>query len=92
MFSMKKPLRSAQRGQGMTEYIVIVALIAVAAIGVYIFFGQTVRQQTAGLALEVAGQSGALDVTHSDITATAANAEAQTKKGLASFDNNAAKQ
>ena len=48
-----------QRGQGMTEYIIIVALIAVAAIGVFQFFGSTVRNQAAGIAQEVAGQSGA---------------------------------
>ena len=42
-----------QRGQGMTEYIVVVALIAVAAIGIYTLFGQTLRNQTAGLALEI---------------------------------------
>jgi len=46
-----------QRGQGMTEYVIIVALIAVAAIGVYSLFGRTVRNQTAGLAQEVAGVS-----------------------------------
>ena len=48
-----------QLGQGMTEYIIIVALIAVAAIGVFQFFGSTVRNQAAGIAQEVAGQSGA---------------------------------
>jgi Flp pilus assembly pilin Flp len=47
-----------QRGQGMTEYIIIVALIAVAAIAVYQLFGATVRNQTAGIAMEVAGQNG----------------------------------
>jgi hypothetical protein len=31
--------RFSQRGQGMTEYIIIVALVAVAAITVYNFFG-----------------------------------------------------
>ena len=50
-------LKPSQRGQGMTEYIIIVALIAVAAIAVYQFFGQTIRSQTAGIAKEVAGQS-----------------------------------
>lgn len=49
--------RRLQFGQGMTEYIIVVALIAVAAIGVYQFFGQTVRSQTAGIAAEIAGQS-----------------------------------
>lgn len=46
-----------QRGQGMTEYIIIVAMIAVAAIAVYQYFGQTVRNQTAGMAQELAGQT-----------------------------------
>ena len=48
-----------QAGQGMTEYIIIVALIAVAAIGIYTLFGQTIRNQTAGLALEMSGQDAA---------------------------------
>ncbi|HJT23062.1 MAG TPA: Flp family type IVb pilin [bacterium] len=32
-----------QKGQGMTEYILIVALIAVAVIGVVKFFGTSVK-------------------------------------------------
>ena len=44
------------RGQGMTEYIGIVALIGVAAIGAYSFLGQSIRGATAGLALEIAGE------------------------------------
>ena len=46
---MKNPLlkcgrRSKQlRGQGMTEYIIIVALIAVACIGIVTLFGNNVR-------------------------------------------------
>jgi Flp pilus assembly pilin Flp len=43
------------RGQGMTEYIIIVALIAVAAIGVYSIFGKTVRNQTSGMAAALGG-------------------------------------
>ena len=50
--------RAKQRGQGMTEYIIIVALIAVAAIAVYQFFGNTVRNQTAAIANEIAGNDG----------------------------------
>ena len=46
-----------QRGQGMTEYIIIVALIAVGAIAVYQYFGQTVRNQTAAIATEIAGNT-----------------------------------
>ena len=39
-----------QLGQGMTEYIIIVALIAIAAIGSFQFFGQTARSQAAAAA------------------------------------------
>lgn len=47
-----------QAGQGMTEYIVMVAMIAVAAIAVYQYFGQTVRNQTAAIAQELSGKDG----------------------------------
>ncbi|HZH16678.1 MAG TPA: hypothetical protein VE057_20155 [Archangium sp.] len=33
-----------RRGQGMTEYIIIVALIAIAAIGVITLFGNNIRK------------------------------------------------
>ncbi len=36
--------RNARRGQGMTEYIIIVALIAIAAIGVVTVFGDNIRK------------------------------------------------
>lgn len=44
-----------QTGQGMTEYIIVVALIAIAAIGVYTAFGKTVRGQMAVTAQALAG-------------------------------------
>ena len=44
-------------GQGMTEYIIIVALIAIAAIGVYTAFGKTLRGQMAVTAQSLAGKS-----------------------------------
>lgn len=46
------------RGQGMTEYIIIVALIAIASIGVYSAFGNVVKGQTGAMAAELGGQSG----------------------------------
>ena len=46
-----------QRGQGMTEYIIIVALVAVAAIGVYGAFGDIVRGQTSVAAAALAGDA-----------------------------------
>lgn len=50
--------RKRQAGQGMTEYIVVVALVAVAAIAVYQYLGQVVRAQTAAMARELAGEDG----------------------------------
>lgn len=76
-----------QRGQGMTEYIVIVALIAVAAIAVYQFFGQTIRSQTAGIAQEVSGQSATTSITNSQTAANDAQDEGTTRKGLNAYQN-----
>lgn len=76
----------AQRGQGMTEYIVIVALVAVAAIGVYQFFGQTVRSQMAGIANEVAGQSAKTSIDAAKTAATGADGERKEKQ-LDSYEN-----
>lgn len=79
--------RGAQRGQGMTEYIVIVALIAVAAIAVYQFFGQTIRTQTSGIALEVSGQAADAAIQAAQESANSAIAEGNTKKGLDNYKN-----
>jgi Flp pilus assembly pilin Flp len=76
-----------QRGQGMTEYIIIVALIAVAAIAVYQFFGQTIRSQTAGIAKEVSGQSATADITNAQTAATSATQEGTRRKGLDAYTN-----
>lgn len=77
----------SQSGQGMTEYIVIVALIAVAAIAVYQFFGETVRSQTAGIALEVSGKSASAAISSAQSSADNAEAEGTTKKGLNAYTN-----
>ncbi len=87
---MKLSLRRQQRGQGMTEYIIIVALIAVAAIGTYQFFGQTIRNQTAGIAAEVSGQNAATQITNSQTAATNASTEGSTNRGLATYNTNTA--
>lgn len=47
--------RARQLGQGMTEYIIIVALIAISAIVVYNLFGSTVREQVGDMAAELGG-------------------------------------
>ena len=48
-----------QLGQGMTEYIIIVALVAIAAIGAYTFFGDAVKQTLGVVADELTGTDSA---------------------------------
>lgn len=40
---LARKIRSRAKGQGMTEYIIIVALVAIAAIGVVTLFGDNIR-------------------------------------------------
>lgn len=80
-----------QRGQGMTEYIIIVALIAIAAIAVYQYFGNTVRNQTAAIAQELSGNDGTAAKTAAQTSATTAATEANTKRNLDTYTGNAAK-
>jgi Flp pilus assembly pilin Flp len=54
--SSQKQLRKV-RGQGMTEYIIIIALIAIAAIGVITIFGDNIRKLFGGSAAALAGNS-----------------------------------
>jgi Flp pilus assembly pilin Flp len=75
-----------QRGQGMTEYIIIVALIAVAAIGVYSYFGSTVRNQTAAIANEVAGKNSTTEINAAGQAATSAAAAGAQTKGLSNYN------
>lgn len=76
-----------QHGQGMTEYIIIVALIAIAAIGVYSFFGQTVRQQTAGMAKELSGKKATTEIAGAQSAASSASTEGKAKKGMGDYSN-----
>jgi Flp pilus assembly pilin Flp len=80
-----------QLGQGMTEYIIIVALIAIAAIAVYQYFGSTVRNQTAAIAQELAGNDGTAAKDAAKDAAKAGADEAKTKHSLDSYTGNAAK-
>ena len=79
--------RIRQRGQGMTEYIIITALIAIAAIAAVSYFGQTARNQVAGMSHELSGKNAQADITAAQTSADSAQTEAQKKKGLATYDN-----
>ena len=80
--------RKKQKGQGMTEYIIIVALIALGAIAAFSFFGQSVRGQTAQMAEQVSGQNtNGAGVGTGDAQAASKNAdnEAAQKVDLNNF-------
>lgn len=79
--------RFKQVGQGMTEYIIIVALIAIAAIAVYSLFGSTVKNQVAGMAQELSGGSGETARGAAATAAGDAETKAGEKGGLDSYTN-----
>jgi len=50
-----RTLLRSQSGQGMSEYLIIVALIAIAAIGVVTVFGRDIRELFSGTTDSLAG-------------------------------------
>ncbi|MFC3338889.1 hypothetical protein [Paracandidimonas soli] len=85
---MKRRQWNRQSGQGMTEYVIVVALVAVAAIAVYQSFGQVIRGQTAAMAKELAGEDGSEYSRMAQGAAESAAAQAAAKS-LKSFTGNA---
>lgn len=75
-----------QLGQGMTEYIIIVALIAIAGIAAYGFFGDTLRSQTGAIATELAGQDGTAAKTQAATKAQSAVQDGATTKTLSNYE------
>jgi Tfp pilus assembly protein FimT len=83
---MHMKFRTRQRGQGMTEYIIVVALVAIAAIGVYTAFGKTVRGQMAVTAQALAGNSASQARTEANTGGQNATSQAQRTIQLDNFD------
>lgn len=77
-----------QSGQAMTEYIIVVALVAVAAIAVYQYFGQVLRSQTAAMARELAGEDGNAQIKQAQSAASKAASQVKARN-LKSFAGNA---
>lgn len=77
-----------QRGQGMSEYIIIVALIAVVSIGVFAAFGKTLRHQVAGIAAEMSGGDGTAQITAAKTAAADAATKAETKRTMGDYGGN----
>ena len=62
------------------------ALVAVAAIGIYTLFGQTLRNQTGGLALEMSGQDATPAIGNAQANASTASTNANQRKGLDNYN------
>lgn len=85
-FTRVNPFLRPPYGQGMTEYIVVVAVVAVAAIGVYSMLGQTIRNQTAGIAQEISGNDAGAALNAATSSASAARTQANVRKDLKNYN------
>ncbi|MCK9366894.1 MAG: pilus assembly protein [Metallibacterium scheffleri] len=88
-FQQRLSGRRLQRGQGMTEYIIIVALVAIAAIAVYSFFGKAVRGQMAAITSQLAGGAGTAGTGAAVVAQGKANIEATAQYNLKTYNTNA---
>jgi hypothetical protein len=77
---------SRQRGQGMSEYIIITALVAVAGIGLFAAFGDTLQSQMASMSMEMSGQSGSQDIQDAQSSAGTAQTRAAQADSLANYN------
>ncbi|MBA3987786.1 Flp family type IVb pilin [Aliidiomarina maris] len=79
-------MKTKQLGQGMTEYIIVLALVAIAAIGVYSFLGKSVRNQVAGVAQEISGRSASAELNAARAAAQQASSVANQDYQLGNYD------
>lgn len=79
-------MKRRQLGQGMSEYIIITALVAVAGIGLFAAFGDTISNQMAAMSAEMAGQAGDQDITRAQQRAQAARQRASQNETLSNYN------
>ena len=84
--SSRKMSNKRITGQGMSEYLVIVGLLAVAGIAAMGLMGGSVRQTLAAFAQEFAG--GDADAIRQDAQENAVNASTTSVAGLDNYDAN----
>lgn len=75
-----------QKGQGLIEYIILVALIAIASIGVMRVLGQTAQTQLANITLSLQGGAQARKIANPQVNPTV-----YSKKDLSDFMKNSSK-
>lgn len=85
--SSKSYRHNRQAGQGMSEYLIITALIAIAGIGVVGFLGDSINNQLASMSQEIAGQDGTTATSEAQSAGSNAESNAKTGKTLANFSS-----
>jgi Flp pilus assembly pilin Flp len=79
---------SRKSGQGMTEYIIIVAIVAIGAILIVGLFGKQIKGVFSGMGSSLGGRDDA-SAAVSDPNFTEMNAEATAQQeNMATFDDN----
>jgi pilus assembly protein Flp/PilA len=76
MGNFVRRLARLESGQGLSEYLIIVALVAIAAIGVVTVFGRDIRELFAGTTDSLAGNQA---------SNTAKKATVKSNKNLKTF-------
>ena len=74
-----------QAGQGMAEYIIIVALVAVAGLATWELVGSSIGQSAAGVASAIAGTNANDIRTQAQGSAEAASAKANEREDLGNY-------
>lgn len=90
--NMSKQIQSKQRqrGQGMTEYLIIGTLIAMVSIGVVGSLGNGVKNQIAGMAQEVGGTDAAAQTQAATAAGAAAANDAANQDNLSNWQQSGA--
>lgn len=65
MFSVS-PVHRSHRGASFTEYLIVVAAIALVSLGVFALFGDVNRQHTANITQELAGTASSGVINRGD--------------------------
>ena len=79
--------RNLQHGQGMTEYIIIVALIALASIAGVKYFGNAVQGSFAGMTAVLGGGTPDTGIATATTAAGNSQTEADRNKTLGNYYN-----
>lgn len=90
MFSKISRALNAKKvtGQGMSEYLIIVGLIAVVGIATMGFMGSSVRSQLSGMATELSGGNGSTAQQAAANSATGARTQATANRSLSNYTGN----